>query len=277
MRSGKGKRGNAEVTENTNIVGFIRFSWVALQRSEWRQTTGKSPEEIAEILFQTDRMERRFKYFEAVCLPSISLLNTLGSYVVILISDMLPSEYKDRLSALVEPFEHIMVHQTPPQELNATCLDVLTRAGLLDCETIITYRLDDDDAVFSEFDRYLMTRYGHSKFHGFGVTLPMGVEAQYRDGKIFGGHRWYRGIGAGLAFVEDPKQMVGIFATGNHTTIEKRYPTVVDPRRMGWLRLKHDTNDSDEGFIINNELKPKYFDKNIAPLFPWWANLFDLL
>ena len=90
------------------VFGYMRFSYAG--RSDVRVSRGGQPiEEVARILYEPRRMERRFFLFEKLCLPSIAKQTNKDFRLVILASNIMPDPYKDRLAGLTAEVPQIEI------------------------------------------------------------------------------------------------------------------------------------------------------------------------
>ncbi len=129
---------------NNQIVGLIRFSYPALSGFK----RGAPDAEQAEaMLYDPDRLERRFYLFQALCLPSL-LAQTDGDFTCLfLIGENMPVAARDHLARLIAPLGDARIfaerarHHYPAQK---SAFATVPQDGF---SHRTSFRLDDDDAV----------------------------------------------------------------------------------------------------------------------------------
>ncbi len=134
--------------QTPQVVGVVRFS--VLTEDYYAETYG-SVEAIAEHLFTDERLALRFKLFEALCLPSLVAQSDQEFRVVVLTSTLLPEEARARLDALVAPHRNISVFAAAPARHYQICKQAYSRAYEEGYSHRLSFRLDDDDALASDF------------------------------------------------------------------------------------------------------------------------------
>ena len=99
-------------------------------------------------------LENRIKLFETVCLPSVlSQLEQDFSWVLI-VDEKLPDKYRHKLEQLLEDRPNTYLHSFSPGTKVWT-LQWLKAYIKQDRTHIVTTKLDDDDALYSGFTRYI--------------------------------------------------------------------------------------------------------------------------
>lgn len=109
------------------IIGVCRFSYLG---DAGFRTLNKGPEEAAKELYAPGRMQRRFAYFENICLPSLAAQTDPDFVLVALIGDTMPFHFRKRLKRLAgkAPFPaHLYVRGRRAAEFHAPCFSA--RAG----------------------------------------------------------------------------------------------------------------------------------------------------
>src|SRR5690606_2845281 len=114
-------------------------------------------------------------YFEHVCLPSLDAQTDKNFIVVLRCSDLLPQKWKDRLFELVMNRKYVYTAFLSVSEIPGHFEKSLLRAKLLsdDSDTIITARLDDNDALASDYLEKLRG-FLHPKFKNQGISFGKG-------------------------------------------------------------------------------------------------------
>ena len=109
-----------------------------------------------EYTLNNDRLEKRFKLFENICLPSLTnQIKKDNVTVIINITDNMPEKWKNKLYELIDDHEFIQIQEFDHKinENLRTCLHNKYLEKYIKPETkiIATSRLDDDDAFTKNF------------------------------------------------------------------------------------------------------------------------------
>ncbi|CUH78906.1 glycosyltransferase [Tropicibacter naphthalenivorans] len=129
------------------VIGFCRFSYPA--EGGFQVEHDRLEDRIA-YLYAPERIEERFKHFETICLPGLRAQTDPDFTFVILIGEMMPEVYIERLLALVEDFPQAMIAPRAPGPHRKVCQEVINSARDLD-QPCLEFRHDDDDAVAVDF------------------------------------------------------------------------------------------------------------------------------
>jgi len=128
----------------TRIALLIRFSYPAA--SGTRSTLG-GPEATRRLLYDPDRLVRRFALFEALTLPSLLAQTDADFTTLVLIGDDMPPGPRARLASLLTPLADARLVALPTLPLFAATRRAYDRALVPGLTHLTTVRLDDDDAV----------------------------------------------------------------------------------------------------------------------------------
>lgn len=130
------------------IVGVCRFSYLG---SGGFEASKLERDQLAEMLYEQSRMNRRFALFETICLPSLAAQTDMDFRLVVLIGTSMPMRFRKRLKALAERYPFLQICALEPNgPLNAT--KRAYRRGTNDTADFITgFRIDDDDAVAVDY------------------------------------------------------------------------------------------------------------------------------
>ena len=107
-------------------------------------------------ILDENRLEKRFKLFENICLPSlINQIKKDNVYIIINITNNLPEKWKNRLKELINDHSFIQIQEfdNTINENFRTCLHnkFLEKYINPDTKIIATSRIDDDDALTPNF------------------------------------------------------------------------------------------------------------------------------
>ena len=242
------------------IIGFVRFSVLFGQQDFFSQMKGKSPEERREILFDPARMDDRFRYFEALTLPTLAAQQDDDWRAVIFYSTELPAAYRDRLLDLVSPHRHIRPIAYPPDQMLAAALGRQMTELVPDAQSPrASFRLDDDDGLactFIERLRGLLTEYGVLRTAiSFSSGHLLKVEPDGQGFRFADAVRNF-GVGCGLTLVTSGKSDRDIFNLGPpHRRVDEAFPTVADAREPMFICAAHARNDSGTGSLRHTRLE----------------------
>ena len=190
------------------------YDWKAFQAN--RNSATES--EYREKLFNTDRLEYKFKSFELITLPSIINQTNQNFIWYIYVSEYLPEKYKERLLNLIKDYPNIK------------CLFIKSfkEFNKLDYENMkfkyCTIRLDDDDGLNNTFIEEL-NKYKNEE-NLTVISFPNGKKFTIEDNKIIYGEniRW-ENIALGLTIIG-----FDIFDCGVHTSIHTRYKIIYNEK-----------------------------------------------
>lgn len=244
---------------NKYVAVTIRYSLYAPElRKSW--VIGRESEESYKAeLFSEKRLKQRQNFFEGVTLPSLVDLNKnrpsdVGLKVFLLTSTLLPEEGSRFLTEVTGSHDFIEVIYLKPEEVDIKAGLVSLVEGMADTDIYASVRLDDDDALSSDFIDQ-MNYYLRPDFSGSVVSLVKGYGCLLAEsGEVIdvAEYKWRFGS-AGLAYVTKKDKAVrtgtySIYQCGDHTKTDNRFPTISDGRRNSFMRAFHGTNDSKDSF-----------------------------
>ena len=242
---------NGRITKS-QIVIFIRFSHIQESHHAFRKGKGQELDDRIKLILNDNRLQSRFDYFENVCLPALDAQTDKNFIVVLRCSDLLPQQWKDQLYDLVSKRDYIYTAFLPVEEKPVQFEKALMREKLLsdDSDTIITARLDDDDALASDYIEKLRG-YLHPKFKNHGISFGSGF---YMGTYGTGENKRFKLVptrkvngSAGLAYVSDrrvPAHYILSFAVV-HLLLDTATPVIVDSKKPMFILTAHETNDTD--------------------------------
>lgn len=229
------------------IVGLVRFSYPAL--------TGfvRQDEDIVQqqaMLHSRDRLEARFRLFEALALPSLKSQSDRDFETLFLVGQDLPDWAMARLASGIADLRGArIVAMEPMQHYPATqrAFGSLADDG---CSHLTTFRLDDDDAMDIHHiarlrrmaDSLLPVVDGSRGFcigHNRGLFLDLSApQPEWSDvtEKL--------PLGVGLAMCAPVESRENIFRR-NHRLLPMFFTTLTDADTPAFIRTVHDGNDSE--------------------------------
>jgi hypothetical protein len=125
-------------------VVVVRFSYPAISGF---QLSHAGLEQARRTLYDSTRLERRFRLFETLALPSLRAQTDPDFTVVLLVGDDFPPQARARLAAMVAPLQEAHIVALPPHNnFKATKLAIEAHRNPA-ASHLLTIRLDDDDAL----------------------------------------------------------------------------------------------------------------------------------
>lgn len=236
-----------KLDETVQICGLIRFSFPTVGGYK---TNPESYEEKLAMLYAPERMEQRFEYFEKLCLHTLIRQTNQNFSLGILVGRDMPKIYRDKLDHLLKDLPQAKVIEKPIIRYRAAVRQAFE--GLFDSDYPFrfTFRLDDDDAVATDYiervraslpQLLLMSGGFDQACLSFSQGLILhgeGLARQFTTGY----ERSPLGLGLGLLAPSDTE--INIYRY-NHMLIHTKMPSLIDPGPMMMLRTFHLTNDSE--------------------------------
>lgn len=237
-----------EPAADNQIIGLVRFSY--LSRSGF---TREFPDSEARQAYLNDpeRLERRFRMFEALTLPSLQRQTDPAFQCLFLTGTGLAPAARQRLEALVATLPGGRVVALPPMHHYPATQRALALARDPVAAQVTSFRLDDDDALALDFIARLKRLAGPAAALGQGPgSAPVAVA--FNSGLFLelgpGGNRIYpvlekTPLGIGLALVAPAASDENIFAR-NHRLLPVFYNTYSTVDAPMFIRTVHADNDS---------------------------------
>ena len=129
-------------------IGLLRFSVLT---PTYYSERFKTLEQTAAHLFAPERMELRFRLFEALCLPSLARQSDPDFTALVLTAQALPEPWLSRLETLLAPLPNIELRKVGSDKHYPLLRAAYQSVDLGDATHRIMFRLDDDDAVDRDF------------------------------------------------------------------------------------------------------------------------------
>ena len=98
------------LSDLVQIAGLVRFSYPC---EGGFQRVFSNPVAQTEYLYSEQRMEERFRFFEALCLHSLKAQTDKGFSVGVLIGEDMPAKFKARLERLLSGFPQAVLIALP--------------------------------------------------------------------------------------------------------------------------------------------------------------------
>lgn len=203
------------------IVGFVRYS----------QKIAFGSNKVARDVFEPSYFEYRFNIFKNVTLKSFQQQSNTDFVLLLLHSENMPAVYKERFSQLEgnNPFLfNVFVKDT--QESFDNALSDSLNFSLAKNETIVTFRVDNDDAVPSDFILNL-SRFSNPQFIGHCISSPALYGLQHIALDTYMVEELYFPANAvGLAYVTHSSDYKTILELGDHDLVNNRNNLILLPK-----------------------------------------------
>jgi len=136
------------------IIGLCRFSYPAIGGF---QVGHDSYEDRIAYLWAEERLEERFRLFEAVALPCLRAQTDQNFDLILLIGEDFPKRHRDRLHDLTADIPQVKIVARPPLPSRECSKALLNEARRDPSKECIQFRHDDDDACAVDFIEKMRT------------------------------------------------------------------------------------------------------------------------
>lgn len=233
--------------KGVQVLGLTRFS---VPSAGAFQVEHDSLDDRRAYLYDPARLALRFAWFENLTLPAIAAQRDPAFKLVVLMGDDFPEPWRARMLRHVERIPQLAAHFAPPEHHRKICADAMRAHVDPAAETVLQFRLDDDDAVAVDFTRTL--RRDWRRLKGYQRELDGPVALDYTRGL----NLLHRPNGnlqivprlepfLGVAFAIATRPGDGHFILDYmHHVVWQTMPVITTPDEIMWLRGGHGTNDS---------------------------------
>jgi hypothetical protein len=208
------------------------------------------------------RLREKFSLFEKLCLPSLIHQNFKNNLTIIIrITNNLPLKWKNRLYALTNRYKFIVIQEF--DAIKGSYSDSLRMIHLEsfiknDTQLVATTRLDDDDALATNFVS-TVRRYISPTYVNKIISFPRGYELDSRNKRYIISNRKLIALGLTLIQKKDDYDRFPSGAySGNHTKWRRKTKCYFVNNIM-YIRSRNNANDSGIGktklFGGNNNIK----------------------
>ncbi|ETD90101.1 glycosyltransferase [Rhodobacter capsulatus] len=242
------------------IVGLIRFSFV---------TTGDfypgfdSVEDMKAFLFDEARLERRFRLFEGICLPTLKAQTDPDFTCIFLVARDFPKPWRRRLDKLLDGLPFVQIVEKPPMNHYQGIREAFAEVPSAGFTHRTSFRLDDDDAVNLTFIATL--RGLAAKVHAIpdkdepiGISFNRGLYLTYsKKGTSYQRAVERTPLSIGTALLA-PVSFAGNIYAYNHRALGQVHNIWMDQQDIVYLRTLHRDNKSNPHFSGSMEpVEPK--------------------
>jgi hypothetical protein len=223
------------------VFGYMRFSYAG--RSDVRLSRPGQPiEEVARVLYEPRRMERRFLLFEKLCLPMIKAQKNPDFRLIVLASKIMPDVYKDRLAEATAMIPQIEILYSEAEHVTYA-FNPRMQELVADIEgPTAHFRLDDDDAIGRNFTARLAEATALAPLVRI-VTYSSGLFLWRQDGESYLLPEYFPNVSVGMAFLNMPGQIHNPYQC-QHVAVSRSTPTFADPVPLSYIRTAHASSDT---------------------------------
>ena len=239
------------ITRFSIVIERSAHSWRLLRNPldprNWMRRRTISLDEKVAYLFAPARMEARFHRFESLLLPSIAAQTQPAEHIV-LASTLMPQPYRDRLEALSSRYG-FRLHCVGVERMIDRILTEDGLIGLSGVDRLATARIDDDDAVATDFVRQIR-RHARMDLDDYIITFPKGVYLDQRARPNRHAPVIQPNIACGLTrVVRKRRKTLSIHGAGNHNFVHHAFPVLQVPKPAMFLMTTHPDNISLRFFL----------------------------
>lgn len=250
-----------QMVHKAPIAGIVRYSQIIEFNNGEKQKN----------IFEREYFEYRFEIFKEITLKAFQ--NQINSDFLLLIihSESMPDEYKSKFNELEQsnPFLlnfYLNDSQTGYQEFLRNTINYISfKEGVG-----ITFRIDNDDAVSSDFIE-ILSGYLKNHFSSYSICFPYIYKVkQIPDASFMIEESYYPSNSIGLAYVTKQDNYKTVMDLGVHDGINRKVPIILHNHGRGLMtingenaangmndtRAKVFTNTEIQGFLTRNKFAP---------------------
>lgn len=199
------------------IIGLVRYSQFATFYKKKSRN-----------VFEAEYFEYRFNIFQNITLKSFQQQTNLNFILLLLHSENMPTDYKNRFLELERrnPFLY-NVFSEDTVEANKEAIRSSLKYALFENDAAITFRIDNDDAVPTDFIQRL-SHYLHKAFIGHAISMPrISIIKRISEKQYMLEERTFPAHTIGLAYVTNKEDYRTIMNLGMHTFINETTPMIL--------------------------------------------------
>ncbi|MGY6548081.1 MAG: glycosyltransferase [Roseinatronobacter sp.] len=259
-------------------IVVVRFSYVA---EAGFQLSRGGIDQVRRTLYAPDRLERRFRLFEALALPSLLAQTDPDFTLAVLIGADFPPDARARLARLIAPLRAARLIALPPENNFKATKQVIETCLAPAATHVLSIRLDDDDALGRDVIAAHKALAPPLAALGRLGSPAASASAQpvaicFNNGLFLelgaAGNTLYQvveklPISVGTGFLAPRDARPTVFST-DHRRLHTRWNCYTEARTPRFIRTVHRDNDS--GAIISGEridLAPAQIDCVLAEHF----------
>lgn len=224
-----------------DIFGYMRFSYLGRSDAKLARSTDDL-EQRKQVLYAPERMKERFYFFEKICLPSLRWQTDKNFRFAIFTSPELPRKYKKRLAKAVRDIPQVEIVYDKNPILNRAIDSWIRKQEIVQHQRTLHFRLDDDDALASDFIAMLREQMAKVPDHAL-ITRPLGLLLidTHNGPELLA--KYEPSIAIGFAIVNPPGHIRNPYDLkhGNH---HRMVPTLSLPGRLAYIHTAHAQSDT---------------------------------
>ncbi len=235
------------------IIVVIRFSYVA---DSGFKISRKGLDGVRSTLYDPHRLERRFRLFSALTLPSLLGQSDPDFTLAVLIGDDFPPVFRARLEQLVAPLRDAHVVALPPANNYRSTKTAIESVRQPWATHLTTVRLDDDDAlgrgVVASLKRLAPSVQALGPNDSPAVICfnnGLFLELSDEGNRLFGVVEKLP-LGIGMGMIAPVGARPTIFST-DHRRVHTRWNCYTEALTPHFIRTVHRDNDS--GALVSGE------------------------
>lgn len=232
---------------NPHLMVVIRFSYVALGGFV---VSEEGEAAVRARLYDPARLERRFRLFEALTLPSLLAQTDPKFTTVCLIGNDFPKPYRRRLERAIAPLHDPRIVALKPMGSYRATRKAIDQSVAGTATHIISMRLDDDDAIgmdcIAETRRLVPPMVQMAGLNNPAViAFNSGMFLRFvQDGpNVLYGVGEKTPLGLGMSMVAPVGARQCVFSM-DHRRVHQRFNTYTDAQTPRFIRTVHGDNDS---------------------------------
>lgn len=251
----------------TQAIVVVRFSYLA---ETGFKLTRQGPDNARATLYAPERLDRRFRLFEALTLPSVLGQTDPDFTFVVLVGEDFPPVYRQRLAGLMAPITDARIVALPPYN-NYKATKLAIEACLHPTAThVLSVRLDDDDALGRDVIE-AQKRIAPIVAAAGPADAPsvicfnngLFLELSEAGNKIYGVIEKLP-LGIGMGMIAPVGARPTIFST-DHRRVHARWNTYTEALTPRFIRTVHRDNDSSASVSgERSSLMPEQVDTILA-------------
>lgn len=238
------------MTSKVQIKALIRFSYLS---KGGFAISNMAHDDLADLLYSPERLEKRFQIFERLTLPSLARQTDKDFKLGILIASSFPETWALRLRGLIEGHDNFQIIQLPTMiHIRAIykAYDLLTTEP--NTTHIASFRLDDDDAVHKDIIAQTrehaesLIHVGRNISNPFVISFNRGFYLRSKTNKSdysFGEFYEKTPVAAGMTLVSPVGNRCNVFRR-NHRKANQFFNCYSDMTAPMFIRTFHGDNDS---------------------------------
>jgi hypothetical protein len=195
------------IIKKAPIIGFVRYS----QKIKF----GDSKKE--RDVFESEYFEYRYNIFKNVTLKSFQNQTNTNFVLLLLHSENMPAHYKERFLQIekANAFLHNIFLEDTQESFNDALINSINYATS-QSDTIVTFRIDNDDAVQNNFIEKL-SGFLKNDFIGFSLSIPLIYIVKRISHQLYMlQERYYPANSIGLGFVTNKECYKTVLNLGDH-------------------------------------------------------------